>query len=48
MIVTSSIEYSADGLAMVGHLAYDDAVEGLRPGVLVSHEGPAPWRGSSS
>jgi dienelactone hydrolase len=40
VIVTSSIDYSADGLAMVGHLAYDDAVEGKRPAVLVSHEGP--------
>lgn len=34
------IEYQADGLRMVGHLAVDDATSGTRPAVLVAHEGP--------
>jgi dienelactone hydrolase len=40
VITTRSIEYTADDTALVGHLAYDDAVEGPRAAVLVSHEGP--------
>jgi dienelactone hydrolase len=34
------IEYQADGLRMVGHLAVDDTTSGTRPAVLVAHEGP--------
>ena len=34
------IAYEVDGIEMIGHLAYDDNVEGARPAVLVSHEGP--------
>jgi dienelactone hydrolase len=34
------IEYQADGLPMVGHLAVDDSTSGPRPAVLVAHEGP--------
>jgi dienelactone hydrolase len=32
------VEYKADDVTMKGYLAYDDAVEGKRPGVLVVHE----------
>jgi dienelactone hydrolase len=35
-----NIEYRADGARMLGSLAVDDARSGLRPGVLVCHEGP--------
>ncbi len=31
--------YEVDGIAMLGHLAYDDARSGPRPAVLLSHEG---------
>jgi dienelactone hydrolase len=34
------VRYEADGRTMIGHLAFDDAQAGLRPAVLVSHEGP--------
>jgi dienelactone hydrolase len=34
------ITYEVDGIAMVGHLAYDDYKKGPRPAVLLSHEGP--------
>ena len=32
------VSYTADGLTMKGYLAYDDALKGKRPGVLVVHE----------
>jgi dienelactone hydrolase len=34
------IEYTVGGSRMVGHLAVDDERPGVRPGVLVCHEGP--------
>jgi dienelactone hydrolase len=37
-IVTREIEYQAEGVTLKGYLAYDDAVKGARPGVLVVHE----------
>jgi dienelactone hydrolase len=37
---TNDIEYSADGMQMIGYLAVDDAQPGRRPAVLVCHEGP--------
>jgi dienelactone hydrolase len=37
-IVTRSIEYEHDGVTLEGYLAYDDSIEGRRPGVLVVHE----------
>ncbi|MCF6780690.1 dienelactone hydrolase family protein [Stutzerimonas stutzeri] len=38
-IQTQEIPYTAaDGTKMVGYYAYDDAVEGPRPGVVVVHE----------
>lgn len=32
------VTYSADGTPLKGYIAYDDAVQGKRPGVLVVHE----------
>ena len=37
-VKTETIEYEYDGTTFRGHLAYDDAVDGERPGVLVVHE----------
>lgn len=34
------IAYDVDGIEMIGHLVYDDNVEGARPAVLLAHEGP--------
>jgi dienelactone hydrolase len=39
MVTTHDISYLADGRTMVGTLALPDG-DGLRPGVLVCHEGP--------
>ena len=35
---TEEVAYKADGVVMKGYLAYDDKVQGKRPGVLVVHE----------
>lgn len=35
---TEEVSYEVDGESFTGYLAYDDAVEGKRPGVLVVHE----------
>jgi dienelactone hydrolase len=37
-LVTKEVEYDGGGVTMKGYLAYDGAVEGKRPGVLVVHE----------
>ena len=38
-IKTETIDYqSADGTQLIGYYAYDDAIKGQRPGVLVVHE----------
>jgi dienelactone hydrolase len=37
-IVTQTIEYQQGDTALEGYLAYDDAVAGKRPGVLVVHQ----------
>jgi len=37
-IMTQEITYSVDDTEMIGFLAWDDAIEGRRPGVLVVHE----------
>ena len=34
------IEYEADGIRLLGHLAVDDTRTGPRPAVLIAHEGP--------
>lgn len=36
---TTDIEYSFDGIRLVGELSVDDSRRGKRPAVLVSHEG---------
>src|ERR1017187_1649788 len=38
---TETIEYKQGDATLEGYLAYDDAVKGPRPGVLVAHE----WMG---
>ena len=35
---TRDIEYTQNGTTLKGYLAYDDAVKGKRPGILVVHE----------
>ncbi|MBM4275502.1 MAG: dienelactone hydrolase family protein [Deltaproteobacteria bacterium] len=37
-MVTQAVEYQQDGTVLEGHLAYDDAFKGKRPGVMVVHE----------
>lgn len=37
-IKTKTVTYDYDGATMKGYLAWDDAVEGKRPGILVVHE----------
>ena len=38
---TERVEYQHDGTALEGYLAYDDATDAKRPGVIVVHE----WKG---
>jgi len=37
-VVGKTIEYSDNGVTLKGYLAWDDAIQGKRPGVLVVHE----------
>src|SRR5216684_573377 len=37
-IVTQAVEYQQADTTLEGYLAYDDAVSGKRPGVLVVHQ----------
>lgn len=37
-ITTQEVHYQADGIRMLGYLAWDDAQQGKRPGILVVHE----------
>jgi dienelactone hydrolase len=37
-VTGSEVMYSAGGVEMKGYLAFDDAVQGKRPGILVVHE----------
>ena len=37
-LVTREVDYPVNGVVLKGYLAYDDAIEGTRPGVLVVHE----------
>ncbi len=39
MVTTRDIEYDIDGTVMIGRLALPDG-EGVRPAVLIAHEGP--------
>ncbi|MEP3211938.1 MAG: dienelactone hydrolase family protein [Luteolibacter sp.] len=40
-VVTNSVEYEHDGTTLEGFHAYDDRVEGKRPGILIIHQ----WTG---
>jgi len=37
-VVTETVSYTHDGVELAGFIAYDDAVKGKRPAVLVVHE----------
>lgn len=37
-IVTRPVDYRHNDVVLEGYLAYDDAIKGIRPGVLVVHE----------
>ncbi len=37
-VKTKKVEYKFDGVTFVGHMAWDDAINDKRPGVLVVHE----------
>ena len=37
-VIGKNIEYSAQGIVLKGYVAYDDKIQGKRPGVLVVHE----------
>lgn len=37
-VVSQPLSYMHDGVTLEGHLAYDDAVSGKAPGILVVHE----------
>lgn len=37
-IRTQTVDYESDGVKLQGYLAYDDALKGKRPGVLIVHE----------
>jgi dienelactone hydrolase len=37
-VKTTVVKYQHNGVTLKGHLAWDDAVQGKRPGVLVVHE----------
>jgi dienelactone hydrolase len=37
-VVTRTVSYRHDGVSLQGYLAYDNALKGKRPGVLVVHE----------
>ena len=43
-IITKEVSYTADGTTLKGFLAYDENIEGARPGVIVVHE----WWGHNS
>ena len=42
-VVTRSVDYEHDGVALRGYCAWDDSIAGPRPGVLVGHA----WAGRS-
>ncbi len=37
-VIGKTVEYSADGVTLKGYLAYDNAITGKRPGIIVVHE----------
>jgi dienelactone hydrolase len=42
-VVHQTVEYDHEGVTLEGYVAYDDALEGRRPGVLIVHQ----WMGLS-
>lgn len=42
-VKTQSVDYMAEGVTMEGYLAYDDAISGPRPGIMIAHD----WMGLS-
>ncbi len=43
-VTSRTVTYECKGVALEGYVAWDDAVEGLRPGVLIIHQ----WMGLSN
>ena len=37
-VIGKTVEYSADGIALKGYIAYDNSIAGKRPAVIVVHE----------
>ena len=37
-VVSKQVSYSADATNFKGYIAYDDAIKGVRPGIIVVHE----------
>lgn len=37
-VIGKNVEYAAQGVVLKGYIAYDDKIEGKRPGILVVHE----------
>ncbi len=37
-VITKEVNYQQNGTNLVGYIAYDDAIKGKRPGILVVHE----------
>ena len=37
-VIGKQVDYTIDGVKLTGYLAWDDAIKGKRPGVLVIHE----------
>ncbi len=42
-IIENTITYEHDGVTLQGHHAYDDEIDGIRPGILIIHQ----WTGLS-
>jgi dienelactone hydrolase len=37
-VIGKAVEYTADGVTLKGYIAYDNSIQGKRPGVIVVHE----------
>ncbi|HTR80735.1 MAG TPA: dienelactone hydrolase family protein [Bacteroidota bacterium] len=42
-VIGKPVEYAANGVTLKGYIAYDNAIQGKRPGILVVHE----WWGNN-
>ena len=47
MTVTDILHYRDNETALQGYLAYDDAIAGTRPGVILAPEAPGPSGGDA-